>query len=603
MTKSRTGSQELRTWHKQTSFIVAGCQLALVGFLTLVFFFSPRPVEGISSIETLTGKLLLVYCFIAIAGIAMLTLEKWRPILDWCRLATDLILLTLVILSFPMQYHTSPEAALKAPTMLYFFALIALQAMRLSTSHIIVAGLLATACWTGIILVSLSSSATITQSYIEYVTGTGILIGAEIEKIISLLAFTVIMAIAVHRGNLALNASVEAKIQMTKAISEAKVLKATNASKAKSDFLAKISHELRTPMNGISGVVEEFSKEKLSARDQEKLGVLQQSSQNMMSVLNNILDVTSIENNDVIIDEKPFCLKKIVSEVMSEEEPAAKRKNIALTSTLPDDLPVLMGDERRIKVVVHHLVNNAIGFTDHGHVDINVDLSTQDGRADLVIEIEDTGHGIPDEVHDTIFSLFEQIDNSKTRMRDGLGLGLSISKALTEKMGGTLSFISEVGKGTTFTINLSMPIATNVEMIHAAPKKLSHPEGYKPSILIAEDNMVNQMVIKTFLPADQYQTTIANDGLEAIAALEQQDFDLVLMDLSMPNMDGITATKEIRQTRSDLPILALTAHISDETRDECVKAGMNDYLTKPINKAVLEAAIETHLLGEAKVAI
>ena len=595
-------------WVLQAEYIIAICQLVIAALLSSLYFLSPKPADSGLWGAGYTGSLLILYLTIAVVGLALLRFKPVVAITGWARLFIDITLLTLIIASFPPQYASAPEAALKSPAILYYFVMIGLQAMRFSLVHVITAGAFSVICWLGLVVYMLPMG-TITNSYMDYVTGRGLLIGAEVEKMVVLLMCASVLGVCVIRGRSILLQSITSQLNEAKALAEAELYKANTISQAKSDFLAKVSHELRTPMNGIMGITEELKESWSNDSQRAHLEILTTSSHNLLAVIDNILDVTAIENDDIVLEENEISIPSLVNEAVMRERPAALQKGLNFDLEI-QDIPLVVGDVRRLKVIIGHLLNNAVKFTESGYVSVTVCAHENNEFMDLHIAVQDTGLGIPTHLQESVFKLFEQADNSKTRARDGLGLGLSISAALIKKMDGQLSFTSTLGQGSTFDLRLSLRRATTPQMEEGDAQPESAFLGEKssvPMILAAEDNKMNQMVLKALIDNDKWGIRLADDGVQAVKAYQTDDIDLVLMDLSMPNMDGITAAVSIREYEkqhgiSPVPILALTAHISDETRQQCLASGMNDYLTKPINKTSLIAALSRNWADKKPVA-
>jgi PAS domain S-box-containing protein len=375
------------------------------------------------------------------------------------------------------------------------------------------------------------------------------------------------------------------------------------ANQAKSTFLANMSHEIRTPMNGIVGMLQLLSETDLTPRQQRYAEVAQASGQTLLSLINDILDLSKIEARRVTLEILDFNLRAAVQDVIESLRPQANAKWLAfgwrVTAETPD---LLRGDPQRLRQVLVNLLSNAVKFTQRGSVTLEVRLRSQEqGKATIHFAIVDTGIGIRPEQAPALFSPFVQADSSTTRKYGGTGLGLAISKQLVELMGGQIGVDSRPGHGSTFwfTAALGTP-PTSASLAEAAGQALSpanrapgwgcfvaSPKAVVPGrqarILVAEDNPTNQLVIRAQLEKLGCQASTVANGAEALEALRQGTYDLVLMDGQMPIMDGYEATRQIRESsHAGIPIIAVTAHAMAGDRDKCIRAGMNDYLAKPV---------------------
>ena len=378
------------------------------------------------------------------------------------------------------------------------------------------------------------------------------------------------------------------------------------ANVAKSRFLANMSHELRTPMNAILGMTELALGEPLPASARDYLQTAKESADTLLELLNEILDVSRMEAGKFALEATPFSLRRVVEQTLKTMGVRAYEKGLQLLCEVPDEVPDrLVGDSLRLRQVLTNLLGNAIKFTEQGEVLLSARLSTFPlGEAEVMIEfaVADTGIGIAAEQQAEIFSPFHQADASTTRSYGGTGLGLAISANLVGLMGGRIWVESRLGQGSTFrfTVKLARQAVGLTDVAPPAAGGLSRdgrPAAQRPlRILLAEDNPANQKVAVYLLRQYGHGATVASDGREALERVRDQDFDLVLMDVQMPTMDGFQATEAIRklpeQAKARLPIVAMTAYAMKGDQERCLAAGMDGYITKPINARELFETIE-----------
>ncbi len=377
---------------------------------------------------------------------------------------------------------------------------------------------------------------------------------------------------------------------------------AEQASSAKSAFLANMSHEIRTPMNGILGMAAALEESGLSPDQLRKLSIIRDSGDLLMTVLNDLLDFSKIEANRIEIERAPFRYCDIARKVESLHALKAEEKGLEFSVECNGACEALfLGDAHRIVQILHNLVANSIKFTDAGSVNVRIrprDDATPSNS--VVIEVADTGIGITDEQAARIFEPFTQADVTTTRKYGGTGLGLSIIKGLVDAMGGSVSVLSEIGKGTRFLIELALPLAPAGALEETVDETAApaHPAAQRLRILAAEDNVVNQAVLRTFLAQRDHEVRIASNGLEAVEAAKEQDFDLVLMDISMPVLDGAEAMRQIRFFERNrgaaeaLPVIAVSAHAMRQQIEEYLAVGFDGYVTKPLRAEDLHAEID-----------
>jgi signal transduction histidine kinase/CheY-like chemotaxis protein len=376
---------------------------------------------------------------------------------------------------------------------------------------------------------------------------------------------------------------------------------ALGASQAKSEFLANISHELRTPMNGILGMVDMVLNTDLTREQKDHLQTAQGCAYSLLALLNDLLDISKIEAGRMVLESIPFDVHGLIQDAVKAHAALAYQKGVYLVSNVEPNVPrKLIGDPLRIRQIIVNLLSNSAKFTSEGSISVSVRLAApvENGTVRLELEVTDTGMGISEEKLPHIFEKFTQADSSISRRFGGTGLGLAITKILVEMHGGSISVQSEVGRGSTFTASLQCEIPAGVTLDTPSEDLLPLQRAGGLSdcgpILLVEDNAVNQKLVSSILRRRGYRVEISNNGREALQALEKQSFQLVLMDLQMPELDGLEATRIIRKDNrwADLPIVAMTAHAMNGDREGCLAAGMNAYISKPVHSAHLLSIVE-----------
>ncbi len=399
----------------------------------------------------------------------------------------------------------------------------------------------------------------------------------------------------------------EARLEESKNVAE-------KANAAKTEFLAHMSHEIRTPLTSISGVAEILMNQKdaFTSKHQQLIKVLSYSTLNLKELINDILDFSKIESGQMELEEKPFMLPELFQEIISVMSVRAQEKGLKF-SFLYDDVKDVrfLGDRVRVRQILVNLIGNALKFTHQGAVDVSACRIDEDGVPYLQIKVADTGIGIDKEHFELVFERFRQADASVSRKYGGSGLGLAISRSLAESMGGSIALDSALEKGSTFIVTIPLRVVIEQPKVAApvSPKGVLHQlkvgRDGPHRVLLVEDYEGNIAVISYILEALGCDFEVARTGLQAVNSWKERAPDLILMDVQMPEMDGLTATRQIRKMELEqglprTPIIGMTAHAFVEDKDKCVNAGMDSYLAKPISENDLVAEMELYLNDKTK---
>jgi len=402
------------------------------------------------------------------------------------------------------------------------------------------------------------------------------------------------------------NKQLKKKVQKKTKVLKQALIKAETATKSKSQFLANMSHEIRTPMNAISGFAYLLLQEDLSETQLRHVKQINTASGQLLNLINDILDLSKVEAEKLEVESIRFNLLHILDELKGVMEFASSEKSVPLTFEIPSNIRHhLEGDAHRLKQILTNLLSNAIKFSTNTEVKLTVSehFDKDNNRTYTSFAVSDQGIGMTKSQLSRLFQSFSQVDSSRTRKYDGTGLGLAISKQLANLMGGKIDVISKYREGSTFTAVLPFNCTASEivkssfkDEVTAIDKKLPLIAGKQ--VLLVEDNMVNQMVATGLLKQFNLEITLASNGQEAAREVSQKRFDMIIMDIHMPVMDGFQASKTIRSdySKDELPIIALTADAFKDVEQSCIDAGMNDFLAKPINVKILKNTLIKWLL-------
>lgn len=401
-------------------------------------------------------------------------------------------------------------------------------------------------------------------------------------------------------------ARVKSHLELKRSREELEVAKqsAEEALVYKSEFLANMSHEIRTPINGIIGMSEFLDNTKLDEKQAEFVRIIRSSANSLLNLINDILDFSKLEAGKIELENLDFDLYEHIEDTLKSMTFKAEEKGLQLKQIIQPDVPrALNGDPTRLRQVLLNLISNALKFSEKGCVTVKVSLLDKiDDNCIVKIEVIDTGIGISPEGMQRLFKSFSQVDASTTRNYGGTGLGLVISKSLSEMMGGKISVESELGKGSNFWFTIKMGISKMelVEKLRQEESSTDDHEMKKLTILLAEDNLVNQKVASIHLEKLGHTVKVANNGIAAFKAFKSSEFDLIFMDVQMPEADGYEATGLIRNEERKknagkrIPIIAMTANAMKGDKEKCIEAGMDDYISKPFTAKALKEILSKY---------
>jgi signal transduction histidine kinase/CheY-like chemotaxis protein len=403
------------------------------------------------------------------------------------------------------------------------------------------------------------------------------ILGPVVASLLLVLIWIITVRIRVRRATRAIQNHLDEQVRLREA--------AEAANRVKGEFLANMSHEIRTPMNALVGFTDLARKAELNPELREYLDTVRTSADWLMNIVNDVLEFSRIEAGSLQLDNREFALSECISWAMKIVQGEAAAKNLALRSKIDPQIPArVCGDPIRLRQVIFNLLDNAVKFTTNGSVMLTVALESKSGDALLVrISVADTGIGIPGSKQQFIFEPFRQADGSAVETPGVTGLGLAISRKLVNLMGGTIEFKSQLGAGSTFQFTAWFQKAQS--SVEPARPAVSRATPQHLNILVAEDNAINRRLVTKLLESEGHTATPAVNGKQAVQLFAAGKFDLVLMDLEMPEMDGFEATELIRAGEprgSRVPIYALTAHSQTGDRERCIAGGMDGHISKPI---------------------
>ncbi len=554
-------------WKSRTEVIIGWAQLTLAILVSLLYFGATKPIDLAQNFH-FTAWALSFYPVICLLRLAYVYWRAPQAIFIFLSALIDVVLLTVIIHHFSIIYGTW-EASLKAPTFGFYFIIITIHAMRFQPLLTLGVGAASAVGWALLVFNAYQAGAPITHSYLAYVNGGQLLFGAEIEKVFGLFGFSTILAITTWRAQKLLT-------------------KASQAAVAKSKFLATMSHEIRTPMNGFLGMVDILGATELNEKQHEYLRIMRYSGDSLLSLINDVLDISKIEADRMELTQDIFDIRKLVEDICVANTAIAASKGVELLiSAAPGAHSSVLGDPDRLRQVLNNLINNAIKFTESGYVHVSLEIGDNGAFSDITLLVKDTGIGIPKESLTSVFNSFEQVDNTSTRTHQGTGLGLSIVDRLVRAMDGAISLSSEVGEGSKFTVKLKLRTANTDE--GSAPANLGEALKGRRA-LIVDDLPINQKIVDRILQTWGVNCETAGSGEEALTILKSDPaFDFILLDFQMPLMGGRMTAQKIRKVSGaqGIPILLMTAIDEIASEQELNAMDANGSIVKPVRASAL----------------
>ena len=601
-------------WELRTEYIIAmlgvGFALFLFG-LNLFFGIKSSPEINAEHLHEVRGEHIAEYAYwiyplICGGRLAWLHFCPSGKIFIWSSAIIDILFLTIIIYAFSLKYE-SPSASLLAPTYGFYYVIIALHAMRFNARLVIFMGLSTIVIWAIMLLSFLKQGASVTQNYAQYISSTDILIGSEVEKLIALGLFSLLLAIGVKRAKDLLSEAAE------KRISDVKMIESERASRVKTEFLATMSHELRTPLNGVLGMSEILKTTALTETQANFVGIIEQSGQDLLSIIEDILDYTQLEADETTREVRAFQLIDVIAKVSKKLKPEAEKKTLDFHIKVegPKDIS-LMGDESRLNRILVNLLGNAIKFTEEGFVSLHIrTIPRSANTATLSVQIQDSGIGIAEENYEMIFEKFTQADNSKTRQYGGAGLGLSISQSLVQAEGGELRLESKLGQGSKFSFDIQLPFESPLkaqeEKAQEAQVTLAPPLA-PPLVPVVETKAGRALIIGQSEFSQPLKTQITALGLTPTSEVDvkaalidmakafntKQPYDVLIVDCDRPDLDGARLIQLIRsKPRLDsLKIIAVYAQDNLPLKDRLETLSIRG-LAQPFELAALRAALSS----------